>query len=242
MQIRVSPMKPCRSIALIIGFALASYSMAGEPKSPPPVRSEKEIVAQIAGEKLPADADPRFVAAVRRIKELGGKLEFDAAGDLVGVDLSSDRVSVADADIPQLLALSHLRELKLSGGGITNAGHAPSLLDRRADRSRAPGRPNRRCRRGRTSATEESHLAEHPPQSRTDRQGVGILEAAVQAHQPGPARSRHHRSGTGIAQRNAATPPARSSRLLANRQAGLAAASHAEEPQGVAARRLPDRR
>ena len=43
-------------------------------------------------------------------------------GNLVDVDLASDRVSVADADLPCLLALPHLKRLKLSGGGISDLG------------------------------------------------------------------------------------------------------------------------
>ena len=53
---------------------------------------------------------------------MGGRLDFDAAGNLVAVDLASDRVSLTDADIPCLLALPHLTRLRLSGGGITNVG------------------------------------------------------------------------------------------------------------------------
>ena len=53
---------------------------------------------------------------------MAGNFKFDASGRLVGVDLASDRVSATDADLPPLLALPHLRALKLSGAGITNAG------------------------------------------------------------------------------------------------------------------------
>jgi hypothetical protein len=62
------------------------------------------------------------VAAVRHVAELGGTFDFDSAGNLVGVDLASDRVSLGDADIPCLVALPHLTQLKLSGAGVTNAG------------------------------------------------------------------------------------------------------------------------
>ena len=59
---------------------------------------------------------------MRHIAELGGVLDFDAAGHLVGVDLAGDRVSLSDADVPCLTALPHLKQLKLSGAGVTNAG------------------------------------------------------------------------------------------------------------------------
>jgi len=70
----------------------------------------------------PEGVDAAFESAVRRIHELGGNLDFDSAGNLVGVDLASDRVSVGNADIPCLAALPHLRKLRLSGSGITAAG------------------------------------------------------------------------------------------------------------------------
>ncbi len=63
-----------------------------------------------------------MAAAIRRIDELRGQLEFDPAGNLVGVDLSSDRISIADAEIPLLLAMPHLRKARLSGGGVSMAG------------------------------------------------------------------------------------------------------------------------
>jgi type 1 glutamine amidotransferase len=86
--------------------------------------SEKSQTAAILSGKRPqiADADNRFAAAVRRIDQRGGQFAFDAAGNLVAIDLASDRVSVSDADLPYLLALPHLKQLKLSGSGISNAG------------------------------------------------------------------------------------------------------------------------
>ena len=44
-------------------------------------------------------ATANFAAAVRHVRQLGGQFEFDAAGRLVGVDLSSGRVSATDADL-----------------------------------------------------------------------------------------------------------------------------------------------
>ena len=87
------------------------------------VASEKTQVAAILGGQAWPAAAPEFVSAVRRISELGGKFAFDdAGGNLVGVDLTSDRVSLSDVDVPCLLALPHLRQLQLSGVGITDAG------------------------------------------------------------------------------------------------------------------------
>ena len=86
--------------------------------------SEKRLVEPICAEKPPAGADLRFIAAVRRIDEARGQLEFNPQGELVGVDLSSGRVSVTDADVELLPSLPHLQKLRLSGEGITGAGLA----------------------------------------------------------------------------------------------------------------------
>ena len=85
-------------------------------------KSEKTRVASILGDGESQESDMEFAAAVRRIHERGGRFDFDGSGDLVAVDLASDRVSVSDADLASLLALPHLKRLKLSGSGITNAG------------------------------------------------------------------------------------------------------------------------
>ena len=85
-------------------------------------KSDKTKVQAILGGEKSREADAEFAAAVRRIDERGGQFGFDGSGDLVAVDLASDRVSVADPDLACLSALPHLKSLKLSGSGITNAG------------------------------------------------------------------------------------------------------------------------
>ena len=143
--------------------------------------SEKEQVAAIlTGKELP-DTEPTFVAAVRRIVELGGQLDFNAAGDLQGVDLASDRVSLTDADVPCLLALPHLTRLRLSGGGITNVGirQVASIVglddiflqDVQIDDA------------GLNQFTQLKNLraTDHSAQLPTDRQRVRMLETVAQA-------------------------------------------------------------
>ena len=96
--------------------------------------------AILAGQ--PNGATAAFGAAVRRVHELGGQLEYDARDRLVGIDLSSGRVSATDADLACILArtsgpshepsgaaaeggslaLAHLERLRLSGAGISNGG------------------------------------------------------------------------------------------------------------------------
>ncbi len=50
------------------------------------------------------------------------ELEYDAAGNLVGVDLAGGRKSIGDADVECLPALGHLTKLRIAGGEVTNAG------------------------------------------------------------------------------------------------------------------------
>ncbi len=109
---------------LLAGIVLGLSGSLGRADGPivPPPASEKAQVAAILADKELRGSNPHFVAAVRHIAELGGMLDFHEAGNLVGVDLAGDRVSVSDADVPYLLALPHLRQLKLSGAGVTNAG------------------------------------------------------------------------------------------------------------------------
>ena len=83
--------------------------------------TEKELVALIRAEKPVPGVDAKFVAAVRRIDEVRGQIEFSPEGDLVGVDLSAERISVADADVELLTSMGHLRRLRLNGGEITKA-------------------------------------------------------------------------------------------------------------------------
>ena len=95
---------------------LATVSSA-EQSAP---RSDRDLVAAFqTGKEI--DADVKFLAAVRRLDELSAELEFDAAGNLVGVDLASGRKSAADADVVLLPALRHLKKLRISGGEVTNA-------------------------------------------------------------------------------------------------------------------------
>ena len=131
--------RPCAGGILAACFVFALSASAGEPSGG---TSEKaQVAAVLAGQQSPATA--KFAAAVRRVRQLGGQFEFDAAGRLVGVDLSSGRVSATDADLARVLlgnatppsigrgskgeggspaAMPHLASLKLSGAGITNAG------------------------------------------------------------------------------------------------------------------------
>ena len=94
--------------------------VAAAPKPVGP--SEKALVEALRANKPPQDNDPRFAQAIQRIDQLRGQLEFDAAGQLVGVDLASDRLAVSDDDVARLAALPHLARLKVSGGEITNRG------------------------------------------------------------------------------------------------------------------------
>ena len=106
------------SLALLAlsGWVVLASSLAAQTNP-----DEKTLVKAIRAGKQAAGADPQFVKAVQRIDDLRGQLEFDAAGRLIGVDLASDRISVADVEVGILPALPNLKRLKLSGA-ITNEG------------------------------------------------------------------------------------------------------------------------
>lgn len=103
-------------VSLAMSAALSS-AVADEPG-----KCEKTEVRAILKSEKPRGNETDFAAAIRRIDQRGGQFGFDGSGDLVSVDLASDRVSVGDADLACLSALPHLKRLKLSGSGITNAG------------------------------------------------------------------------------------------------------------------------
>ena len=86
-----------------------------------PAMTEKASVEAIRARR-PGTSASALANAIDRIDALRGQLEFDAAGNLVAVDLASDRVSVADTDLVVLAGLPHLERLKLSGGEITDRG------------------------------------------------------------------------------------------------------------------------
>ena len=62
-------------------------------------------------EAVQADAELRNTPAVNLVKKLGGTLEYDGAGRIVGVDLNE--IQVSDADMGLLTDLVHLRKLYL---------------------------------------------------------------------------------------------------------------------------------
>lgn len=94
-------------------------SLAAEP---PAAWTEQEVVAALRKGEMPPGVDPRFVAAVRKIDELRGQLEFDSEGRLVGADLASDRISVTNAEVQRLLALPNLKRLRVSGSALGRQG------------------------------------------------------------------------------------------------------------------------
>ena len=203
--------------------------------------SERAVVDGIRAGNPPQDAPPKFVAAVRRIDELRGQLEFDAAGRLVGVDLASDRVSIGDADLPLLVALPNLKRLRLSGSGITGAGVKEiagirglaelSLLDAQIDNDglgRLAGLPDLASlsiqRSGLVSDAGLEHLKRLPKLT-----NLGLLDLNV--------------TDAGLA-RLAGLPQLRLLNLrgCADHPCGPATAPEAQESQGPPPPRLRDRR
>ena len=160
----------------------------------------------------------------------------------MGVDLASDRVSAADADLPHLLALPHLKELKLSGGGVTDEGvrrlasiagltRSRSWTSKSSDAglqalARLPDLGSLSIRRS-PLLTDKGleHLRRMPKLTSLGLLEVGITDAGLE-----------RLAGLGAA------PRARSPRLRPGGQSGPATPPAAKEPQSLAARRQLDRR
>lgn len=95
---------------------------------------DKVMVAAILKGNAPtAGCDARLVAAVRRIHEVRGQLEFDDAGRVVGIDLASGRISVGDADVKHLAPFGHLVRLRLAGeitaGSVAEIARHTTLME-----------------------------------------------------------------------------------------------------------------
>lgn len=112
-------MKWLHILALAGGIILTGPAPAAKGFSAP---SEQSLVADIRKGEVPPGADPRFVAAIRKIAELRGQVEFDDSGRLVAVDLASDRISVTDGEVQRLLALPNLKRLRVSGSALGRRG------------------------------------------------------------------------------------------------------------------------
>ena len=74
------------------------------------------LLAIAPGQALAADA----AAVIRRVESLGGKVQYDAWKQAVGVDLLD--CPATDADVKRLTALAGLRELSLWGPDIHDDG------------------------------------------------------------------------------------------------------------------------
>ncbi len=90
--------------------------------------TETSLVEAIRGGETPEGAEAAFVKAVRRSVDLGGRFEFDDAGNLTGLDLAGDRLDrkmPTVEDVALLIALPSLKKLGLYGEQITNAAMQP---------------------------------------------------------------------------------------------------------------------
>ena len=101
----------------LFSLLFCSLALAAEPAA-----SDAALVAAVRAGKPVVAADRPVATAIARIDALRGKMELDAAGRLVGVDLAGDRVSVSDADVAAIAALPRLRSVRLSGSQLTSAG------------------------------------------------------------------------------------------------------------------------
>jgi hypothetical protein len=104
------------AIALVLGCS--RHEPAGAPAQP--TVTEKSLVAAILHGAPPPRSDPSFVHAVQGINAAHGRLSFDAQGNLALVDLAGGRVSVGDAEVGDLSALTRIHVLRLAGQGLTS--------------------------------------------------------------------------------------------------------------------------
>ena len=112
--------------------------------------------------------------------------------NLVGVDLAGDRVSLSDADIPCLLAVPHLKQLKLSGAAVTNVGlRQVASISGLAELSLLDAQIDDAGLRQLTQLKNLSSLSIRRSSQVTDR-GAGLPETVAQADEIGPARGRHY--------------------------------------------------
>ncbi len=109
----------------------------------PVVLTEKETVDLIrtldpSAIKNPKSAaqqiDPAFMAAVLHVDKLTGKMNFDDKGNIIGVDLTTNRGEITDADLPPLVAFKDLKKIKIGGGRLTDKGmetvaQMPNIVD-----------------------------------------------------------------------------------------------------------------
>lgn len=112
-------MKWLLMLVFAFGAVGVGWSAAAEPGS---VWTEEAAVAALRKGEVPPGVDARFVAAVRKIEELRGQLDFDSAGRLVGADLASDRISVTDSEVEHLRAFPNLKRLRVSGSALGRRG------------------------------------------------------------------------------------------------------------------------
>ena len=108
------------ALAMIVPIEAAE----GAERSPPAGKTEQAWVTAIRGKTNLEGIDPALVDAVRRIDEVRGQIGFDSRGKLVGLDLSSGRVSVTDASIDRLRQFKGLKSLVIGQTGISDEGVA----------------------------------------------------------------------------------------------------------------------
>ncbi|MGO9108057.1 MAG: hypothetical protein ACLP9L_02380 [Thermoguttaceae bacterium] len=109
------------ALSIIAQSTLAGCVWAADPTAAAPRQSissplsEKALVARIRQHRDLGEVSAPFADAIRGIDQRRGDLQYDTAGNLVGVDLANDRGSATDAEMPLLAALPHLKRLRVAG-------------------------------------------------------------------------------------------------------------------------------
>jgi hypothetical protein len=103
-------------LTLVLSFVAWEARVAqGKPRA-----GKAKKPADAADAALPAAETPAIAEVVKRIGQLGGKIEYDQAKNIVGIDLFERQTT--NADLEKLKALPTIERLKLWGVEINDAG------------------------------------------------------------------------------------------------------------------------
>jgi len=105
-------MKFCKF--LLVPAVILAMAAGGAAQPKPKAKPSK------GGKKAAAKLSPEVADLLKRIDQLSGKIEYDANGAIVGLDLSKGQTT--DADLERLKLLPEIERLTLFGPEIHNAG------------------------------------------------------------------------------------------------------------------------
>ncbi|MHC4179521.1 MAG: hypothetical protein ACYSWU_18575, partial [Planctomycetota bacterium] len=112
-------MKSQATILIMLGTFW--FAGCGSPETGQQTQRQPTPERQPASVEQPRP-DPEVLAAIERIEQLGGKIEYDPSGAVTSVDLSNDETG--NGDLKLLTALPKLRGIKVKSSNVTDEGLA----------------------------------------------------------------------------------------------------------------------